>query len=311
MTSADVSVSEIGFSRVNWSTYLAYRPIYQTAFFERIFNYHAQKQGTTWSVGHDVGAGCGIVSSTLAARFDNVIVSDPNDGYVTLAKELLVEEASLPESKFTFLQEPAEKSSVATGTVDLIAACECIQWTNPGAAIKEFGRQLKTGGTLAITYYVRPLVEGGERAQAVWKGVWATHSELARGDVYERAFRTVNTALENLEFPEEQWETVKRVYINTRGNVSDFAMNNMTAERKVKESEEKIWVEDDEEWFDTKDVKWFKGYLSTWVPSIPETEMQGVWDELESALGDTKVRIRTPVVMIFATKKAYPTMVVC
>ncbi|KAI1450324.1 S-adenosyl-L-methionine-dependent methyltransferase [Annulohypoxylon stygium] len=304
MASTDIPVNKLGFNNVNWSTYLAYRPLYQTAFFERIFNYHAQKPGTTWSVGHDVGAGCGIVSSTLAARFNSVIVSDPNDGYVALAKKLLVEEASLPESKFTFLQEPAEESSVETGTVDLIAACECIQWTNPKVAISEFSRQLKTGGTLAITYYVRPLVDGGERAQAAWKGVWATHSGLARGDVYERALRTVNSALQNLEFPEEDWETVKRVYINTRGNLNDFAMNNLTAERKVKESEEKIWVEDDEEWFDMKDIEWFKGYLSTWVPPIPETENQGVWDELEAALEGKKVRIRTPVVMIFATRKA-------
>ncbi|KAI1210950.1 S-adenosyl-L-methionine-dependent methyltransferase [Annulohypoxylon truncatum] len=304
---ANVSVDELGFSPkqgVNWSNYLACRPVYQASFFGRIFDYHAQKPEATWSVGHDVGAGCGIVSSTLAARFNSVIVSDPNDGYVTLAKKLLVEEASLPESKFTFLQEPAEESSVETGTVDLIAACECMQWTNPSAAISEFSRQLKAGGTLAITYYVRPLIDGSERAQDAWKGVWATHSNRARGEVYDRAFRTVNTALENLEFPEDKWQAVKRVYINSRGDVNAFVMNDLIAERKVKEGEEKIWVEDDKEWIDAKDIEWFKAYLATWVPSIPETEMQEVWDELELALDGKKVEIRTPVVMIFATKKA-------
>ncbi|KAI1461295.1 S-adenosyl-L-methionine-dependent methyltransferase [Annulohypoxylon moriforme] len=304
---ANVSVNELGFSPkqgVNWSNYLAYRPIYQTSFFERIFNYHAQKPEAKWSVGHDVGAGCGIVSSTLATHFDSVIVSDPNDGYVTLAKKLLIEEASFPESKFSFLQESAEESSLESGTVDLITACECMQWTNPKAAISEFGRQLKAGGTLAITYYVRPLIDGSERAQNAWKRVWVTHSEKARGEVYDRAFRTVNTALENLEFPEEEWETVMRVYINAQGDVDAFIMNDLIAERKVKEREEKIWIEDDEEWIDWKNIKWFKAYLATWVPSIPEAEMQEVWNELELALEGKRVRTRTPVVMIFATRKA-------
>ncbi|KAI2473041.1 S-adenosyl-L-methionine-dependent methyltransferase [Annulohypoxylon bovei var. microspora] len=304
---ANVSVKELGFSPkhgVNWSNYLAYRPIYPASFFERIFNYHSQKPAATWSVSHDVGAGCGIVSFTLATRFDSVIVSDPNDGYVTLARKLLVEEASLPESQFTFLQESAEKTSIEPGAVDLIAACECMQWTNPAAAISEFGRELRAGGTLAITYYARPLIDGNERVQNAWKGVWAAHSKKARGDVFDRAFLTVNAAFENLEFPEEEWEMVKRVYINAQGSVNAFVMNDLMAERKVKEGEEKVWIEDDEEWCDMKDIEWFKAYLATWVPFIPETEIQEVWDELEFALEGKKVRTRTPVLMIFATKKA-------
>ncbi|KAI0889022.1 S-adenosyl-L-methionine-dependent methyltransferase [Annulohypoxylon maeteangense] len=304
---ANVSVNELGFSPkqgVNWSNYLVYRPVYQTSFFKRIFDYHAEKPGATWTVGHDIGAGCGIVSFTLAIHFDSVIISDPNDGYVTLAKKLLIEEASLPESKFTFLQETAEETSVDSGTIDLIAACECIQWTNPKAAISEFSRQLKAGGTLAITYYARPLIDGNERVQNAWKGVWGAHSKKAQGEVFDRAFRTINTALENIEFPEGEWEAIKRVYINARGDVNAFVMNNLVDERKVKEKEEKIWVEDDEEWVGMKDIEWFKAYLATWVPYIPEAEMQDVWDELELALEGKKARIRTPVVMIFATRRA-------
>ncbi|KAI0152450.1 S-adenosyl-L-methionine-dependent methyltransferase [Hypoxylon sp. NC0597] len=306
-TETSSMAKELGFSPkqgVNWSNYLVYRPIYPTSFFERIYHYHAQKPGASWSIAHDVGAGCGIVSRTLAARFGSVIVSDPNDGYVTLARKLLVEEALLPESKFKFLQEPAEKSSVESGTVDLITACECLHWTTPDAAIKEFNRELKAGGTLAVTYYSRPLIEGSERAQEAWKAFWAEHWKKAQGKAIEDACRIANTGFENVEFPEQDWEIVKRIYINTRGNINAFAVNDLTSESKIKESEEQVWVEGDEDWSDVKGIQWFKGYVSTWAPSVPESDIQGAWDDLELALEGKQVKIRTPVAMIFATKKA-------
>ncbi|KAI1142388.1 S-adenosyl-L-methionine-dependent methyltransferase [Hypoxylon sp. FL0543] len=301
------ATKELGFSPkhgVNWSDYLTYRPIYPKSFFERIYGYHAQKPKAQWSVAHDVGAGCGIVSATLAARFDSVIVSDPNDGYVNLARKLLVEEALLPESKFTFLQEPAEKSSVESGTVYLITACECLHWTTPDAAIGEFGRELVAGGTLAITYYTRPLIEGSERVQEAWRALWIEHFEKARGQVFKDAYVIANTGFEALEFPEEEWESVERVYINAQGSIDAFAVNDLMGESRVKEGEEIIWVEGDEDWSDVKGIEWLKGYVATWAPLIPESDIQGAWDEVELALGGKEVKIRTPVVMIFATRRA-------
>ncbi|OTA96075.1 hypothetical protein M434DRAFT_151574 [Hypoxylon sp. CO27-5] len=299
-------VKELGFSSkqgVNWSNYLIYRPTYPTSFFERIYDYHAQKPGASWYIAHDVGAGCGVVSKTLAARFDSVIVSDPNDGYVTLARKLLVEEALLPESKFKFLQEPAEKSSLESDTVDLITACECLHWTTPDTAIKEFGRELKTGGTLAISYYSRPLIEGSEQVQEAWKALWAEHWKRAQHTAIKDACQIANTGFENVEFPEEEWEGVKRIYINTQGDVNAFAVNDLRSESKVKEGEEQVWIEGDEDWSDVKGIQWFKGYVGTWAPFIPEPDIQGTWDDLELALEGKQVKIRTPVAMILATKK--------
>ncbi|KAI1409584.1 S-adenosyl-L-methionine-dependent methyltransferase [Hypoxylon sp. FL1857] len=300
-------IRELGFSSkhgVNWSNYLAYRPIYPTSFFERIYDYHAQKPGALWLTAHDVGAGCGIVSATLATRFSSVIVSDPNDGYVALARKLLIEESSLPESKFKFRQEPAEKSTVESGVVDLITACECLHWTTPDVAIREFGRELRAGGTLAITYYSRPLMEGRERVQEAWKAVWAAHSRKSQDKIFNDAYRIANAGFETFGFPEEEWETVKRVYINTQGNVSAFAVNGLIGERRVKEHEEKIWIEGDKDWSDMKGIEWLKGYIGTWAPFIPESDIQEAWDELELALEGKQVKVRTPVVMILATKRA-------
>lgn len=301
----NVPATDLGFSGVNWSDYLEYRPVYPASFFNRIFDYHAQKPVATWDTAHDVGAGCGVVSSILATRFDNVVVSDPNEEYITLARQVLVEEAFLPEYKFTFLHEVAEASSTESGTVDLITVCECIQYAATDTAIKEFGRQLKPGGTLAITFYTRPVIEGGEQVQKAYKAIWDAHADSNQAKLYSDAYRVGNSALEVLGFPEEEWETVKRIYINAGGSTSPFMLNHRVGrgESQVKDAEEKIWVEDDEDWCDTHDIHWFKAYFATWEPSIPESHIQDLWDELERTLGGRAVKTRTPVVMVLATKK--------
>ncbi|KAI1657998.1 S-adenosyl-L-methionine-dependent methyltransferase [Daldinia decipiens] len=304
--SIDIAGKKFAFSArqgVDWSNYLAYRPAYPQSFFERIYNYHAQKAGTAWSVAHDIGAGCGVVSSVLASRFDSVIVSDPNDGYAELAREFILEKTSFPESKFKFLQETAEESSLESGIVDLVTACECIHWTTPEIAIREFGRQLGAGGTLAITYYTRPLIEANERAVRAYKAVWDAFSKKVQGEICERACKINNTALESLEFPEKDWEALKRIYINTQGTLDSFMLDDRTVESRVKESEEKVWVEDDD-WCDMCGIEWLKGYAATWEPPIQESEIQDIWDELERALEGKQVKTRTPVVMILATKRA-------
>ena len=82
-----------------------------------------------------------------------------------------------------------------------------------------------------------------------------------------------------------------------------FAMNDKIGESKVREGEEQVWVENEEDWCDEQGLEWFKGYFSTWVPLIPESKLQDLWDDLERALGGRKVKIEIPLCMIFATKR--------
>lgn len=63
-------------------------------------------------------------------------------------------------------------------------------------------------------------------------------------------------------------------------------------------------MEGDDDWADEQGLTWFKGYLATWVPVVPENEIQHIWNDLERALGGGKVRIETPLTIVFATKKA-------
>ncbi|KAL4789635.1 hypothetical protein BDV19DRAFT_394892 [Aspergillus venezuelensis] len=298
---------ELGFSYkqgVNWSEYLDFRPVYPPSFFERIYSYHAQKPNASWNVAHDIGAGCGVVSASLAAKFPKVIVSDPNDGFVTLAQTLLEKDYASASTSFRFLQEGAEKSSVESGTVDVAIPAECIQWTDTATAISEIRRELKVGGTSVITHYTVPRIVGNDHAQKVWKAIWDEYAKRATGPLLDHAVSIVNTALDCLEFPESEWERVKRIHVNAQGSLESYRLDSRSRESRVKESEEVAWVEGDDDWADEQGLAWFKGYLATWVPVVPEHEIQHLWSELETALGGGKVRIETPLTIVFATKKA-------
>ncbi|KAL2821797.1 hypothetical protein BDW59DRAFT_163979 [Aspergillus cavernicola] len=298
---------ELGFSYkqgVNWSEYLDFRPVYPPSFFEHVYSYHAEKPGASWLVAHDIGAGCGVVSAGLASKFPSVIVSDPNDGFVTLAQSLLEKDSASASTSFQFFQEGAEKSSVTSGTVDVAIAAECIQWTDTAVAIREIGRELKVGGTSVITHYTVPRIVGNDKAQKVWKVIWDEYSKRATGPLLDHAVSIVNTALDCLEFPEDEWERVKRVHVNAQRSLESYQLDSRSRESNVKVSEEVVWVEGDDDWADEQGLAWFKGYLATWVPVVPENEIQHLWGDLETTLEGEKVRIETPLTIVYATKRA-------
>ncbi len=105
-------------------------------------------------------------------------------------------------------------------------------------------------------------------------------------------------------FPEGEWNATKRIYINAHGSIETFLINDRVHESRIKATEENIWVENDADWMDEHGIDWFKGYLATWVPLIPELEIGNLWDELELALEGKRVKTETPVAMVLATKSA-------
>lgn len=312
---------EFGFSKsqgVDWSEYIKYRPLYPGSFFDRIFAYHAHKPDTNWSTAHDVGAGCGIVSSHLAARFNHVIVSDPNEGYTELAQKLLVQDTSTTDqsvskverdSKYTFFQQSAETPPPkTTASIDLITACEMLHFTDSAAALQSFATQLRPGGTLAISFYGPPrVVSDDARIRAAWASVWSEWMALLprENETMDRVFRVVNTAYTSIALPEETWRDVERVYVNSSGNLTQWAMagDKWITQSRVAEGEKIVWVECDEAWRGVKSVDWLKGHIGTYVPRVAEDALREQWDELEDAMGGKEVTIMYPVVIILATRR--------
>ncbi|RYC57955.1 hypothetical protein CHU98_g8248 [Xylaria longipes] len=81
-------------------------------------------------------------------------------------------------------------------------------------------------------------------------------------------------------------------------------MNDNVGENRVGSNEDRVWVHGDPDWSGEQDVDWLKKYFATWIPTIPESEIQDLWDELGRIVNGAKVRIETPMVMVFATKRA-------
>ncbi|KAI0906781.1 hypothetical protein F4823DRAFT_605636 [Ustulina deusta] len=180
-----------------------------------------------------------------------------------------------------------------------------MRWTNTVEAVDEFARQLKPGGTLVMACYTRPLILGNERAQAIWEEIFEAFVKRKNmGRVFERATQICSVGYDSISIPLAQWEIVRRVYINASKGIASFKLGDYTDVDRVGSNEERIWIYGDPDWSDEQRVDWLKKYIATWVPPIPESEVQDLWDELERIMAGAKFRMETPLVMVLATKRA-------
>ncbi|KUJ10976.1 S-adenosyl-L-methionine-dependent methyltransferase [Mollisia scopiformis] len=300
-----------GFAAPNfsWADYIKHRPIYPSSYYDRIYRYHSE-HSNTWDVAHDVGTGPGIIAQELANKFTHVVVSDPNDTYVDIACDRLTNEFGFPKSKFTFLQESAEKSSVEDGTVDLLIIAQAMHWADVEKAMKSFARQVKSGGTLAISFYGRAQLSNNPKAQAALDKVYDVWTDklIEGGGFAARAMRATDSAFDIVPFSTEDWEPgVKRTLINTGGKKEPMAMsvkNKASYESKVGK-DDVFEAEKDDNWTEVRDLKWLKEFFVTLLYNIPEEQVKRFWDEVEEAIGglDIPVDIFYPAVQLLATRK--------
>ena len=102
-----------------WKLYLQGRPQVPDSFFDRIFQYHADHGGRFDTV-HDAGAGAAVHSARLAARFDNVIVTDKSLVNIRAAK------AKLRGCKYAFEAVKLEETvKWAPKSVDMVLQQRC------------------------------------------------------------------------------------------------------------------------------------------------------------------------------------------
>ncbi|HET8866674.1 MAG TPA: class I SAM-dependent methyltransferase [Gracilimonas sp.] len=91
----------------------------------------------------DVGAGTGISSRLLADAGAEVIAVEPNKAMADAADK---------HQKISFVIAPAEKTTLETGSVDIVSSFQAFHWFQFRESLKEFNRILKPKGRLALVW---------------------------------------------------------------------------------------------------------------------------------------------------------------
>jgi SAM-dependent methyltransferase len=115
------------------------RPDYPPALYDFLL---AQVPASTCA--WDAGCGNGQASIALADRFDQVIASDPSAEQIANAER---------RPNIDYRVEPAEHSTLAPASVDLVTVAQALHWFDLGSFHKEVRRVLKPGGVVAFWSY--------------------------------------------------------------------------------------------------------------------------------------------------------------
>ncbi len=121
------------------SAYREARPTYDPALF-------AWLAGLT--TGHerawDVGCGNGQASVALAAHYAEVVATDPSAPQIANAER---------HPRIAYRVEPAERSTLADDSVDLVTVAQALHWFDPDRFHAEVRRVLRPGGVIAAWSY--------------------------------------------------------------------------------------------------------------------------------------------------------------
>lgn len=127
--------------------YVKYRPGYPRAVIELLA---AECDLTTESLVADIGSGTGLLSELFLNNGNRVLGVEPNREMREAGERLL---ASTPG--FTSVDGTAEATTLATSSVDFVAAGQAFHWFDRARARVEFTRILKPQGWVALVWNER------------------------------------------------------------------------------------------------------------------------------------------------------------
>jgi SAM-dependent methyltransferase len=136
------------------SAYAAFRPTYPPGFIA-----HLAELAPARTLAWDVGTGSGQAARLLADHFAQVHATDAS------ARQL---QAAAPHPRITFVVAPAERSGLASASVDLVTVAQALHWFPQDAFHAEVARVLRPGGLLAAWSYQRPRIDPAVDAVVDW-----------------------------------------------------------------------------------------------------------------------------------------------
>jgi SAM-dependent methyltransferase len=119
--------------------YASYRPHYPPALADWLASV-APARTTAW----DAGCGSGQLSTLLGDRFAKVIATDASEAQVAQA---------MVHPNVEYRVEPAEKTSIVDGTIDLITVAQAAHWLDLSAFYQEASRVARDGAIVALIAY--------------------------------------------------------------------------------------------------------------------------------------------------------------
>ena len=311
------------YNEAYWTTYLAARPKYSSSsFYNRIYAYHAA-HSTSHTLAHDIGTGPGQVAAELASHFTNVIASDNNTTHLAVATHRLADLHKTGKVVFAEISAENVASQYPSGSVDLVAAAECLPLLDASSAIASFAQLLAPGGTLAIWFYGRPAFaepDFASRCQPLLDEILdRSFARIIKGGGpahkagWKRATDCMTSWLDNVALPSGEWRDVERWKWNPElqmpfygPSACDFEVERTSA---IAEGEKVYEEKDPGFWAERWDIDGVRRFVSVNLPTFEGTkEDEGIeerYKELEEAMGGPGAEraITWPVVLILGTRK--------
>lgn len=128
--------------------YASFRPSYPDELFDWLASIAPQRE-SAW----DCGAGSGQATAALATRFKQVLGTDISAAQLSSAPSL---------ANVEYRVAPAENSSLADHSVDIITVAQAMHWFDLPAFYAEVQRVLKPQGVIAAWGYNRLLIDHPE-----------------------------------------------------------------------------------------------------------------------------------------------------
>lgn len=207
--------------------------------------------------------------------------------------------------------------------MDLITAAECMPLMDTDAAVAGFAKLLRPGGALAMWFYGKPrFVEAVfvDKCQPLLEKILTlSFKKVVYGGgpekraAWQRAMRGMESWLDDVALPEEQWGDVKRTKWNTHARLPffekeacDFPVERVSRVGKGEEVEE---VKDDAFWERKWDFEGVNGFIQACFPGVMEMqaedeEIQQLLSELREGMGGEVRRFTWPAVLVLATRRA-------
>jgi SAM-dependent methyltransferase len=127
------------------------RPAYPSALYDFLLA-QVPEAACAW----DAGCGNGQASVALAERFDRVVATDPSAEQIANAEQ---------RPNIDYRVEPAEHSTLAAASVDLVTVAQALHWFDLVSFHREVRRVLKPGGVVAFWSYADCRVDARVDAQ--------------------------------------------------------------------------------------------------------------------------------------------------